>query len=114
MNLHAMNDIEDFTTDQLRAEIRRREEADRAGRCWYCGKNLRAHTCKLTTTSPCPGWDVQPPRFVRSESCMGEEVEYWRVNARNPVTGECRLANGSTAAEATAKCIDRISAGRST
>jgi hypothetical protein len=103
-----MSDIEDFTTDQLRAEIRRREEADRKGRCWYCGRNLAAHTCKYATSSPCPGWVVQPPRFVRTEDCMANEVEYWQVDARNPVTGRCSGATGATSDEATAKCINRI------
>jgi hypothetical protein len=52
-----LNDIEDFTTDQLRAEIRRREEAEREGRCWYCGLSLAAHTCKVATW---PHWRTTP------------------------------------------------------
>lgn len=103
-----MNDIEDFTTDQLRAEIHRREEADRAGRCWYCEMNLHAHTCKHATPSPCPGWVVQPPRFVRGEDCMGREQEYWQVDARNPVTGKCQIGIGTTAHGATEKCLERV------
>lgn len=103
-----LNDIEDFTTDQLRAEIRRREEADREGKCWYCGHDLAAHTCKYSLGSPAPGWEVRPPRFVRTEDCMANEVEYWQVDARDPVTGRCAGGTGATAAEATARCLANI------
>lgn len=107
------SDIEDFTTDALRAEIHRREEAWRAGRCWYCGQNIAAHTCKFAKPSPCPGWEVKPPRFVSSDGgCMGDLEEYWVVDARNPVTGECRLAQGDSASEATSKIISLLESCR--
>lgn len=104
-------DIEDFTTDQLRAEIIRRETADREGKCWYCSQNVAAHTCKYAVPSPCPGWIVDPPRFVTGESCMGDPEQYWQAGARNPVTGRHRMANADTAAEATAKLIAQLQAG---
>lgn len=104
-----MNDIADFDTDALRAEIRRREAADRAGTCWYCGRDLAAHTCKHARPSPVPGWIVEPARFVRDDGgCMGEMEEYWRVDARNPVTGRHSGGSGATAAEATEKCLSSI------
>lgn len=105
-----LSDIEDFTTDQLRAEIRRREEADRAGRCWYCGRNLKAHTCKHAVASPLPGWIVDPPRFVVGEDCMAREERYWQVDARNPTTGRCAIGVGPNADVALEKCV--ASAGR--
>lgn len=103
-----MADLEEFTTDQLRREIRRREEADRDGRCWYCGKNLAAHTCRYATPSPVPGWEVSLARFVRTEDCMANAVEYWQADARNPVTGKHRIGYGATAVEATESLIARI------
>lgn len=104
-----MLDLEDFSTDALRQEILRREAADRDGRCWYCGQNLAAHTCKLATPSPVPGWIVQPPRFVRHDGgCMGQLEEYWAVDARNPTTGMCAMGTGETAEKATAKCVESI------
>lgn len=39
-------DLEDYTPDQLRAEVYRREQLTREGKCWYCGIYLHAHTCK--------------------------------------------------------------------
>lgn len=103
-----MNDIEEFTTDELRAEIRRREQADRDGRCWYCNQNLSAHTCKHAVSSPVPGWIVNPPRFVRDEDCMANEYEYWQVDAHNPTTGKHKIGTGPTAESATDKCINNI------
>ncbi len=103
-----LSDIEDFTTDELRKEIHRREEANRAGKCWYCKQNLAAHTCRYAAKSPCPGWTVEPPQFVQTEDCMARPEEYWQVSARNPVTGKCVLANADTAAEATENVIKQI------
>ena len=101
-----LNDIEDFSTDDLRKEIHRREEADREGRCWYCNKNLAAHSCKLAKPTPVPGWEVKPHRYVppSEEGCD----EYWMTDARNPVTGKVVLGQGSTGPESTAKCIENI------
>lgn len=39
---------------------------------------------------------------------MGEWEEYWVVDARNPVTGHCRMGTGYTADEATAECLESI------
>lgn len=107
-------DIEDFTTDELRRELNRRLEADRKGRCWYCGKNLAAHTCKYAIEdTPVPGWEVEPPRFVRTEDCMANEVEYWQVDARNPTTGRHATATAGTRDGATRKLIERLATQRS-
>jgi hypothetical protein len=110
--MSALSDIEDFSTDALRAEIRRREAADARNECWYCHQSLAAHTCKHAKPSPVPGWIVEPARFVRDDGgCMGELEEYWRVIARNPVTMRVRVGTGATAAEATARCLASITAG---
>jgi hypothetical protein len=103
-----MYSLEDYTTDAIRAEIHRREEADRAEKCWYCGMNLSAHTCKLARPSPVPGWEVQPPRYVRTEDCMGQEQEYWQVDARNPVTGKHAIGTGQSGIQATDRCVTNI------
>jgi hypothetical protein len=39
-------DIDDFTTDQLRKEIRKRERLIGDGKCPYCGGDMTKHTCK--------------------------------------------------------------------
>jgi hypothetical protein len=101
-----LNDIEDFSTDQLRAEIHRREQAAREGRCWYCQKNLEAHTCKHAKPSPVPGWEIQPPRWVETEDCMARPEEYWQTTGRHPIMNEHVIGNGDTKEEATARCID--------
>jgi hypothetical protein len=44
--MNEMNDIEDFTVEQMREEIARREGALARGLCWYCGKQIESHTCK--------------------------------------------------------------------
>lgn len=100
-----MNDIEEFTTDELRSEIWRRETAARENRCWYCNRNINAHTCKYAVESVLPGWEVSPPRFVQIEDCMGQAQEYWQVNAKHTVTGNRVIGNGDTMLEATEKCI---------
>jgi NTP pyrophosphatase (non-canonical NTP hydrolase) len=41
-----LNDIEDFSHEQLRDELDRRRAAYRKGLCWYCGMSLDSHTCK--------------------------------------------------------------------
>lgn len=103
-----MSDIEDFTTDQLRDEIRRRQDASRRGACWYCGQSIAAHTCKYAFPSPVPGWQVEPPKFLSREDCMGQPEEYWRTSARNPVSGMIVTGTGRTAAEATNACLGNI------
>lgn len=103
-----LNDIEDFTTDELRQEIRRREAAEANSKCWYCGKNLAAHTCKHAKPSPVPGWEVEPARYLTGEDCMGNAEAYWRASARNPVTGRVVMGAGDTADEATFRCIENI------
>lgn len=106
--MNYLSDLEDYTTDQLRAEIHRRQQADARGECWYCHQNLGAHTCKYSLSSGVPGWVVEPPRFVRTEDCMGRDEEYWQVDARNPVTGRCCGGTGLSAIEATATCLRNI------
>ena len=101
-----LNDIEDFSTDQLRAEIHRREQATQEGRCWYCSKNLEAHTCKHAKLSPVPGWEIQPPRWVETEDCMGREQSYWQTGGKHPVMGVHVIGIGDSKEEATTKCIE--------
>lgn len=100
-----LSDIEDFTTDKLRVEILRRERAAREGRCWYCQNNLEAHTCKYAKLSPVPGWEIYPPRYVRTENCMGQEEEYWQTDGWHPVMNKHVIGVGDTKEEATAKCV---------
>ena len=100
-----LNDIEDFTTEQLRHEIHRREVATREGRCWYCNRNLEAHTCKYAKPSPVPGWEIHPPRYVRTEDCMARPEEYWQTDGWNPVTGTQVIGTGHTKEESNKKCI---------
>jgi uncharacterized protein with PIN domain len=101
-----LSDIEDFTTDKLRFEINRRERATREGKCWYCNANLEAHTCKYAKSSPVPGWEIHPSRYVRTEDCMAQEQEYWQTDGWHPVMGERVIGNGDTKEEATARCIE--------
>jgi hypothetical protein len=42
-----INDLEDFTDEELMTELNRRASATREGFCWYCGKDLKVHTCKI-------------------------------------------------------------------
>ena len=101
-----LSDIEDFSTDQLRTEIRRREQAVREGNCWYCNMNLEAHTCKYAKPSPVPGWEIYPPQLISTEDCMARSEEYWMTIGRHPVMGEPVMGYGNTKEEATAKCIE--------
>jgi hypothetical protein len=101
-----LNDIEDFSTDKLRIEIARRERATREGKCWYCNRNLEAHTCKYATPSPVPGWEIHPPRYVRTEDCMGRPEEYWQTSGWHSVMNEHVMGNADSKEEATAKCIE--------
>ncbi len=103
-----LNDIEEFTIDELRSEILRRERAASERRCWYCGKNIDAHTCKHAKASVCPGWEVQPPRFVKTEDCMAHEVEYWQVDAKHTVMRVYAIGYGDSPDVATEKCIRSI------
>jgi hypothetical protein len=100
-----LSDIEDFSTDVLRYEIHRREQATQEGRCWYCNKNLEAHTCKYAKPSPVPGWEISPPRWVSTEDCMANKQEYWQVDGYHPVMGKHVIGGGDTKEEATNKCI---------
>jgi hypothetical protein len=99
-------DIEDFSTDQLRVEINRRERATREGRCWYCQGNLEAHTCKYAKPSPVPGWEIYPAKFVEGEDCMANQEKYWRAYGWHPVMNNRVIGIGGTKEEATARCID--------
>jgi hypothetical protein len=101
-----LNDIEDFSTEQLRAEIHRREQAVKEGKCWYCQKNIEAHTCKHAKPSSVPGWEIQPPRWVSTEDCMARPVEYWQTSGWHPVMNDHVIGNGDTKEEATARCIE--------
>jgi hypothetical protein len=101
-----LNDIEDFSTDQLRAEINRREQATREGKCWYCQMNLEAHTCKHAKPSPVPGWEINPSRWVETENCMAQKEEYWQTDGRNLVMGMYVIGIGGTKEEATNRCIE--------
>ncbi len=82
-----ISDLEDYTTDQLRTELFRRQKADERGECWYCNRNYKAHTCKYANPTPCPGWVVDPPRLVDEED--------WKATARNPVSGKVEIGCGS-------------------
>lgn len=106
--MNRFNDIEDFTTDELRKEIIKRELLDSAGTCWYCKANLAAHTCKYAEPSPVPGWHVEPAVYLTGEDCMGRPEAYWRCTARNPVTGKIIMGTGGTADEATAAAIKNV------
>jgi hypothetical protein len=101
-----LNDIEDFSTDQLRSEIHRRERATMEGKCWYCNANLEAHTCKYAKPSPVPGWQIHPPRYVRTEDCMAQKEEYWQTDGWHPVMNKFVIGVGDSKEEATTKCID--------
>jgi hypothetical protein len=103
-----LNDIEEFTIDELRKEIRRREDAARAHKCWYCGQNIAAHTCKHATNPTAHGWEVAAPRWVATEDCMANEVSYWQVDAKHTVLGIHTCGTGGTADEATQKCLQHI------
>jgi len=101
-----LNDIEDFTTDKLRVEIARRERATIEGKCWYCKMNLEAHTCKYAnTSSPVPGWEVYAPRWVDTDDCMGQRLQYWQTDAWHPVMNVHTMGVGDSKEEATTKCI---------
>jgi hypothetical protein len=101
-----LTDIEDFSTDQLRVEITRRERATREGRCWYCQQNLEAHTCKYAKPSPVPGWEIYPAKYVRTEDCMANEQEYWQTHGWHPVMNRHSMGIGNTKEESTSRCIE--------
>jgi hypothetical protein len=49
-------ELDDYTTGQLGEEIARRRRCQKAGTCWYCGKPLDSHTCRMRMRK-----DVQAP-----------------------------------------------------
>jgi hypothetical protein len=51
-----MYDLDDIKTDTLINEIARRKRCQNAGMCWYCGKPLAEHACRLRDRA-----DVRPP-----------------------------------------------------
>lgn len=48
--------LDDYTTGQLGEEIARRNRCLKAGTCWYCGKPLADHGCRMRDRR-----DVQAP-----------------------------------------------------
>lgn len=40
-------DLDEYTADELRAELERREQARRDGVCDYCGRDPRNTTCRM-------------------------------------------------------------------
>lgn len=52
----AMYDLDDIKTDTLINEIARRKRCRNSGVCWYCGRPLAEHACRLRDRT-----DVRPP-----------------------------------------------------
>jgi hypothetical protein len=99
-------DLEDFTSNQLRDELSRRQTASIHGTCWYCNGSLLTHTCKHAEQQRKHGpWEFEPPSYIDSEDCMANPERYWRVSARHRDTGKYVVGCGDTVNEATQKCI---------
>ena len=45
-------DLDEFTEEELRDELARREEARRLGLCDYCGRNGNATKCHFPSRHP--------------------------------------------------------------
>jgi hypothetical protein len=40
-------ELDDYTTGQLCDEVARRKRCQKIGKCWYCGKPLDEHACRM-------------------------------------------------------------------
>ena len=84
-----MSDIEDFTTAALLAEVMRRVGCVDVRQCWYCRRNIHAHTCKYAESPRFYGWQVEPPVRYRD----GADNLGWRTVASR--TGDGATVDGS-------------------
>lgn len=99
-------DLEDFTSNQLRDELSRRQSASGNGICWYCDHSVLTHTCKHADKEKRNGpWEFEAPHFVDSEDCMANPERYWRTWARHRDTGVYVVGTGENSSEATQNCI---------
>lgn len=81
-------DIEAFTIQQLLDEVARRVRATEARQCWYCGRNIHAHTCKHAEVPRFHGWTVDAPeRFTDPNGTRGWIVTATRIGDDRVVTG---------------------------
>ena len=83
------SDIESFKNQQLLDVAARRVRATEARQCWYCGLNIRAHTCKHAEVPRFHGWTVEAPeRFTDPDGMRG-----WITTATR--IGDDRVATGT-------------------
>lgn len=98
-----MSDIEDFTTAALLAEVTRRITAAESRQCWYCRRNVNAHTCKYAEVPRYRGWTVEPP--------ARHPDGRWRTTANRTADGVTAGGIATTRDGADVACfgeIDRI------
>jgi hypothetical protein len=50
-------ELDDYSTGELINEVTRRKRCQKIGTCWYCGKPLDEHTCRMRERR-----DVRAPR----------------------------------------------------
>lgn len=106
--MNIFNDIEDFTTDQLREEIEKREKFSMKRRCWYCKQCIDNHTCKYKDDSPAPGWKLEESRHIASRQIDGSPEKYWQVFATHLVLTTYTFGLGDTESEARSECLEKI------